>query len=82
MSDAELVQTALAGDGTAFARIYDNYATPIYDFCRSTLRSDADAADASQDTFVAAHQKLSTLRQPDRLRDHIHGARPAGRYRR
>ena len=58
----------LAGDEEAFASIYDEFATPIYDFCRSILRDDADAADAAQETFVVAHQKLDTLRDPQKLR--------------
>ena len=65
---ASWVARTLAGDKEAFASIYDEFATPIYDFCRSILRDDADAADAAQETFVVAHQKLDTLRDPQKLR--------------
>jgi len=65
---ADVVERALAGDSAAFADIYDSYATPIYDFCRSILRNEADAADAAQDTFLAAHQKLADLNDPAKLR--------------
>ncbi len=62
------VARSVAGDEQAFAEIYDAFATRIFDFCRSILRDDADAADAAQDTFVIAHQKLDTLRDPTKLR--------------
>ncbi|MEY2421035.1 MAG: hypothetical protein QOI95_1102 [Acidimicrobiaceae bacterium] len=66
--DGELVGAYLQGDSGAFAQIYDRYGDRIYDFCRSMLRNDADAADAAQDTFVLASQRLGQLRDPERLR--------------
>ena len=33
-----------------------------------SFRDDSDAADAAHDTFVIAHQKLDTLRDPEKLR--------------
>lgn len=67
-SDATLVTAALAGDREAFADIYDRYALRMHDFCLSMLRSRDAAADAMQDTFVIAADRLVQLRDPDRLR--------------
>lgn len=68
MEDAELVAAALEESTQAFADIYDRYVDSIYDYARSILRSDADAADVTQDTFLAASQRLDQLREPSRLR--------------
>ena len=67
-SDQELVVEALAGSSSAVAEIYDRYADRVYSFCISRLRNAEQAADATQDTFVKAAERLDTLRRPDRLR--------------
>jgi len=67
-SDATLVAAAIAGDRHAFAGIYDRYADRMHDFCWSLLRSPDEAADAMQDTFVIAADRLQQLRDPDKLR--------------
>ncbi|HYQ64972.1 sigma-70 family RNA polymerase sigma factor [Actinophytocola sp.] len=67
-SDAELVAGVLAGDRDAFAAVYDRYADRLHDFCHSVLRDRDEAADAVQDTFVLAAQRLVQLNDPDRLR--------------
>jgi RNA polymerase sigma factor (sigma-70 family) len=66
--DAELVLAARSGDHGAFADIYDRYADRIHDFCHSILRDRHEAADAMQDTFVLASQRLGQLREPAKLR--------------
>lgn len=68
MDDAALVVAAREGDRDAFAAIYDRYADRIHDFCCSVLRDRAEAADAMQDTFLAAARKLGQLREPSKLR--------------
>lgn len=68
MDDATPAVAAREGDRTAFAAIYDRYADRIHDFCCSVLRDRAEAADAMQDTFLAAAQKLGQLRDPSKLR--------------
>ena len=67
-TDASLVDAARSGDRDAFAAIYDRYADPIHGFCVNRLRDRADAADATQDTFVRAATRLDQLRDPTRLR--------------
>jgi len=66
--DAELVRAAVAGDRAAFAAIYDRYADRLHDFCHSLLRDRDEAADATQDAFVTAAERLGQLRDPERLR--------------
>jgi RNA polymerase sigma factor (sigma-70 family) len=66
--DAELVQAATAGDRGAFAAIYDRYADRLHDFCWSVLRDRDEAADATQDAFLVAAERLGQLRDPERLR--------------
>lgn len=67
-SDTELVAGVLAGDQDAFAAVYDRYADRLHDFCWSVLRDRDEAADAVQDTFVLAAQRLAQLNDPERLR--------------
>jgi RNA polymerase sigma factor (sigma-70 family) len=66
--DAELVRAAAAGDRGAFAAIYDRYADRLHDFCWSVLRDRDEAADATQDAFLVAAERLGQLRDPERLR--------------
>ena len=66
--DAELVLAATAGDRGAFAAIYDRYADRLHDFCWSVLRDRDEAADATQDAFLVAAERLGQLRDPERLR--------------
>src|SRR4030095_2290510 len=66
--DAQLARAATAGDRGAFAAIYDRYADRLHDFCWSLLRNADEAADATQDTFVLAAERLGQLRDPARLR--------------
>jgi RNA polymerase sigma factor (sigma-70 family) len=67
-NDAALVRAATAGDRGAFAAIYDRYADRLHDFCWSMLRDRDEAADATQDTFLVAAERLGQLRDPERLR--------------
>ena len=68
MQDRDLVAAIIAGDRAALAAAYDRYASALYAYCRTMLREPEDAADALQDTFVVAAQKLGGLRDPDRFR--------------
>jgi hypothetical protein len=66
--DAELVRAATAGDRGAFAAIYDRYADRLHDFCWGLLRDRDEAADATQDAFLVAAERLCQLRDPERVR--------------
>ena len=61
--EARLVHGAAAGDGAAFATLYDRYEGRIFNFCHRLLGSRDDAADATQVAF------LEVLRRPPELED-------------
>lgn len=67
-SDAELVAALRAGDSAALAAIYDRHGAALHAFAVRTLGSPHDAADACQDAFVLAFQRIDQLRDPARLR--------------
>jgi RNA polymerase sigma factor (sigma-70 family) len=68
VDDAQLVAAARAGDREAFAAIFDRYAPRVHAFCSRLLAEPHTAADATQDTFIAAAQRLDQLRDPSALR--------------
>jgi len=66
--DGEIVAAIVAGDPAGLEAAYDNYAAPLYAYCRALLSEPADAAEAVQDTYLIAAAKLDGLSDPDRLR--------------
>ena len=68
VGDREIVAAILAGDPAGLAAAYGAYADLLYTYCRGIVHEPEDAADALQDTFVVAAQKVGGLRDPDRLR--------------
>ena len=67
-TDAQLVAAHLAGDRSALAGVYDRYGPGLYDTAAAMLRDRHEAADAAQDVFVMAAERLGQLREPDRLK--------------
>jgi RNA polymerase sigma-70 factor (ECF subfamily) len=61
LQDGDLARRALAGDGDAFAELYDRHERRVYGFCMRMLGTPHDAADATQDTFVRMLQRLPAL---------------------
>src|ERR1700752_1098548 len=85
--DVELVASSLTGDKKAFGRIVERYQNLVCGVTFTILGDRAASEDAAQETFVAAWQSLSALREPDRLRPWLAGiarnvARSATRKRR
>jgi RNA polymerase sigma factor (sigma-70 family) len=58
LSDERLVEHVRAGDAAAFELLYDRHSSGIVGFCRHMLGSLADAEDAAQQTFIAAHADI------------------------
>jgi RNA polymerase sigma factor (sigma-70 family) len=81
-SDAELVAAAMAGDRGAFAAIYDRYADRLHDFCWALLRDRDEAADATQDAFLVAAERLGQLRDPERLGPWLYAVARSQAFRR
>jgi len=67
-TDSSLVTRALDGDRSAFAAVYDRYSDQLFNFAHSMLRNREDAADAVADAFVKFAERLSQLRDPEKLK--------------
>ena len=63
--EARLAQRAAQGDGAAFATLYDRYEQRIFTFCQRITGSAEDAADATQEAFVAVLERLPKLTERD-----------------
>jgi RNA polymerase sigma factor (sigma-70 family) len=57
-SDERLVKHVRKGEPAAFEVLYDRYSSGILGFCRHMLANVADAEDALQHTFIAAHADI------------------------
>jgi len=64
---SSLVVLARAGDVAAFESLVRSRMNAIYRLDLAILGDDADAADAAQETFIAAWRNLANLRDPDRF---------------
>lgn len=54
LGDELLARQAARGSSRAFTALYERYYQPLYRYCRSIVREDADAQDALQSTFTSA----------------------------
>jgi RNA polymerase sigma-70 factor (ECF subfamily) len=59
-----VVRRAQAGDAEAFRVIFEAHIAPVRRFCRDLLRDPAAGDEAAQETFVRAHGRLPSLRDP------------------
>ena len=64
LHDAELIQRILAGDESAFGFLVDKYKGSVHALAYRKLGDFHTAEEITQDTFLKAYQKLSTLRDP------------------
>ncbi len=67
-SDEGLARLVPRGDRAAFRLLYERYHQPLYRYCRSLLRHEADAQDALQSTFTAAFSALADGRRDAPIR--------------
>ncbi len=61
LDDRELAQLAIAGDGEAFAQLYDRHERRVYGYCLRMLGTPDEAGDATQETFVRLLKRLPAL---------------------
>jgi RNA polymerase sigma-70 factor (ECF subfamily) len=61
-TDEQLVRSYRDGSDAAFTELVERHGARVYNLCLRILGDPDDAADASQDTFVAAIRKLNTFR--------------------
>lgn len=66
--DEELIVAAVAGERDAFAALHDRLAPRVYSRFLCEFGDDAEAKDATQDTFVEMWRALPQLREPRALR--------------
>lgn len=67
-TDAQLATAYTAGDRGALAGIYDRFSPGLYDTAAAMLRDRHEAADAMQDVFLIAAERMGQLREPERLK--------------
>lgn len=67
-SDEHLAGLVSSGSDAAFAILYQRYHQPLYRYCRSLVRNDADAQDALQSTLVSAFAALQRAQRDAPLR--------------
>jgi RNA polymerase sigma-70 factor, ECF subfamily len=72
-SDEELLSRACAGDAEAFRVIFDRQSPGVRRFLGDLLRDDAAADEGTQETFVRAHQRLTTIEEPAKLQGWLFG---------
>ena len=66
-SDKTLIQAVIAGERTAYGKLYDRYAPLVRAICYDAAGNLADAQDLAQDVFLRAYEKLDHLRNPERF---------------
>ncbi len=67
LHDADLIQRTLAGDESAFGFLVDKYKGSVHALAYRKLGDFHIAEEITQDTFLKAYQKLSTLKDPARF---------------
>src|SRR5215475_10153748 len=60
--DRTLLTRAQAGDMSAFESLVERHEEKVYGLALRMTRSEADAAEIAQDTFLSAYQHLSEFR--------------------
>lgn len=65
LDDRELAKLAIAGDGDAFAMLYDRHERRVYGFCLRMLGTPDEAGDATQETFMRLLRRLPALEGRD-----------------
>ena len=76
--DAATVAAAAAGDREAWQELFGRYANLVWSVTRRYRLSAADAADASQNTWLALAEHIGDLREPHRVGSWL--ATTAGRH--
>lgn len=62
-----LLRRARTGDPAAFRLLFERHSPAVWRFLKDSFRDESAADEATQETFVRAHGRLTTLRDEDRL---------------
>ena len=65
--DIQLVHKVLSGDNAAFGILVEKYQKSVHDLIWRKIGDYHDAEDITQDAFLQAYKKLSTLKNPDQF---------------
>ena len=65
--DTRLIQCVLEGDDAAFAELVKKYQQPVHALVWRKVGDFHIAEEITQDTFLKAYQKLTTLKEPQRF---------------
>ena len=65
--DVQLIRAVLSGDDTAFDILVEKYQKSVHALAWQKIGDFHYAEEITQDTFLLAYQKLSTLRDPSRF---------------
>ena len=65
--DTQLIQRVLEGDDTAFSALVKKYQKSVHALAWRKIGDFHIAEDITQDTFLKAYQRLSTLKEPQRF---------------
>ena len=65
--DVQLIQRVLEGDDTAFSTLVKKYQRSVHALAWRKIGDFHIAEDITQDTFLKAYQRLSTLKEPQRF---------------
>ncbi len=71
-SDVTLIQETLGGDQNAFTALVEKYQKQVHAFAWRKLGDFHLAEEITQDTFLQVHQRLWTLRDPNRFAAWLH----------
>ncbi|MEW6749396.1 MAG: RNA polymerase sigma factor [Candidatus Latescibacterota bacterium] len=73
MLDSGVVERAIRGDREAFAQLVRGYRGLVFAVCFQRTGSWEDSEELTQETLVAAHRSLPSLREPRRLAAWLRG---------
>ncbi len=65
--DVELIQSILSGDETAFSTLVKRYQTGVHALAWRKIGDYHIAEEITQDTFLQAHKKLASLKNPSQF---------------
>ncbi len=71
-NDVELIQSILSGDEDAFSELFRKYQKRIHAFVWRKIGDFHFAEEITQDTFLQAHKKLTSLENPNQFIGWIH----------
>ena len=65
--DVQLIRKVLSGDNEAFGILVEKYQKSVHDLIWRKIGDYHDAEDITQEAFLQAYKKLSTLKSPDQF---------------